>query len=425
MPSLSRRAVITGLGVISPLGLELSSFWNALREGRSGVRRLQVHDPGALPVRFGGEVVGFDPRTFLDKKDRKRLSIMAPPFQFVAAASKLALEHAQLDSEKINPTRFGIVFGSSTVPHELKDLGPAATLSADHERENINLKKWGEKGLPLVPPMWMLSHIPNMHACHVSIIQNTQGPINTITQSDVAGLITLGEAWRYLQCGRADLVLAGAGDSTLTTINFIRHCLISPLSQRNEEPEKASRPFDKNRDGWVLGEGAGVLLVESLEHATKRGAPILAELAGFAATFDRGRTGTGLARAIVQAMQQANISAADIDHISAQGNSSPWADAFESRAITKAFGTDGGGPPVLAVKSYVGHLGAAGSPVELAASILAMKEGSLPATLNYETPDPACPINVARHPKTVRTPYFLKIAFTEMGQCAVAVLRKF
>lgn len=421
----SRRAVITGLGVISPLGLELGSFWDALREGKSGVRRLECFDTSGLPVHIGGEVTGFDSRNYLDKKARKRLNIMVRTFQFVAAASHLALQDAKVDKEKIDPARFGVVFGSSTIPSELNELGQAAIASTDPQTRRVDMKKWGQQGLPLIPPMWMLCHVPNMQACHVSIIQNAQGPNNTITQSDVAGALALGEAWRHIERGDADLFLTGGGDSTLTPINFLRHCLFSPLSRRNNEPTKACRPFDKNRDGWVLGEGAGVLVVEALVHAEKRGAPILAEIVGFASTFDRGRSGKGLARALRQALERAGIGPRDIDHVNAQGNSSRDADAWEARAIAEVFGTGRDAPPVLACKSYMGHLGAAGSAVEMVAGLLAQKHGVLPRTLNYDEPDPACPVNVVREPKQIRKPHFLKIAFTEMGQCAAVVFRKF
>ncbi|MBI3408211.1 MAG: beta-ketoacyl-[acyl-carrier-protein] synthase family protein [Planctomycetes bacterium] len=421
----SRRPVITGLGVISPLGLELGSFWDALREGRSGVRRLEGFDTSGLPVHIGGEVTAFEPRNYLDKKDRKRLNIMVRTFQFVAAASQLALQDAQVDKEKIDPARFGVVFGSSTIPSELNELGLAAVASTDPQTRRVDLKKWGKQGLPLIPPMWMLCHIPNMQACHVSIIQNAQGPNNTITQSDVAGALTLGEACRHIARGDADLFLTGGGDSALTPINFMRHCLFSPLSRRNQEPTKACRPFDKKRDGWVLGEGAGVLVVEALEHAEKRGAPILAEIAGFASTFDKGRSGKGLARALRQALERAGIGPKDIDHVNAQGNSSRDADAWEARAIAEVFGTGRDASPVLACKSYMGHLGASGSAVEMIASLLALKHGVVPRTLNYEEPDPACPVNVLREARQVRKPHFLKIAFTEMGQCAAIVFRKF
>lgn len=418
-----RRAVITGLGVVSPLGLDLVSFWDALSRGRSGVRSLPFYVAAAAPVQFGGAVQEFEPKVYLDKKDRKRLSIMVRTIQFAVAASHLAINDAHLDKTQIDPTRFGVLFGSSTLPSELKDLGEAGRLSRRPDKLEIDLQRWGEVGLPCIPPMWMLSHIPNMSASHVSILHNAQGPNNTITQSELGATLAVGEAMRNIRLNRADLFLVGGGDTMLEPINFVRYTLAGYLSTRNEAPDKACRPFDRHRDGRVLGEGGGVMLVEELEHARRRGARIYAEIVGFAATVDPGRKGPGLVRALRLALSQAQIAASAIGHINANGLSTIEDDAWEARALAEVFGPKT--PPVFAVKSYFGNLGAATSPVEMAASLLALENNVLPATLNYEQPDPACPIYVAREAGPLRSPYFVKIGCTEMGQTAVIVARKF
>jgi 3-oxoacyl-[acyl-carrier-protein] synthase II len=285
-----------------------------------------------------------------------------------------------------------------------------------------DLKLWGEQGLAAIPPLWMLKYLPNMHACHVSILHNAQGPNNSITESDVAGLLALGEAARILRRGQADFFLVGGADSKINPLSMVRQCLFGHLSRRNEPAAQACRPFDRGRDGTIIGEGSGVLAVEDLGHARKRGASMYAEIIGFGAAFDRGCTGTGLARAIRAALAQANVGPEDIGHINAHGLSSIRADAWEARGIRDVFGDRA--TPVWAGKSYFGTMGSGGPLVECAGSLLALKHGLLPATLNYEEADPMCPIAVNRTSRPLTNPVFLKIAFTEMGQCAALVCRK-
>jgi 3-oxoacyl-[acyl-carrier-protein] synthase II len=422
--SSSRRVVLTGVGVVTSIGLDAASFWQSLREGRGGIHAVSSFDASALPVRFGGEIVGFDARNYLEKKHRKRLNVMVRTIQFGVAAAQLAVNDAALDKDRLDPTRFGVVFGAGTIPGDLEDLGLAAQESLSDGSHRIDLKKWGRQGIPLIPPMWMLNHVPNMLACHVSILHDAQGPNNTISQTDAGGLLALGEAFRAVQRGRADLFLAGGADAKINAITMARQCLFSPLSRRNDAPEKASRPFDRGRDGLVLGEGGGVLVVEDLDHARRRGARIYAEVIGFAAAFDRGRTGAGVSRAVRTALAEAGVGPEDLDHINAQGYSTPLSDAIEAQALREVFGQSLASIPVFAAKSYVGNAGPASGPVELAASLLAMAEGLLPATLNYEEPDPQCPVTVLRETQPVKRPCFLKIGFTELGQCAAIVCRK-
>jgi 3-oxoacyl-[acyl-carrier-protein] synthase II len=210
----------------------------------------------------------------------------------------------------------------------------------------------------------------------------------------------------------------------MAAANYLRHSLFDQLSQRNDAPEQASRPFDRDRDGWVLGEGGGVLVVESLEHAQKRGARIYAEIVGFAAGFDPGRTGKGLVRTLRRALSQAGVTPKAIDHINAQGNSTTAGDAWEARAIAEVFGVGSATRPVFAAKGALGHLGAAANTVELAASLLGQQQGLVPRTLNYENPALDCPVQATRENRPMELPHFLKIGMTEMGQCAAVVCRK-
>lgn len=417
-----RRAVITGTGVLTSLGSGRAPFWDALRAGRSGVRTLRNFDPTGLAAPFGGEIVSFDARDYLDKKERKRLNVMPRGVQMAVAAATLAVQDAGLDRGRLDPARFGVVFGSSTVPSELVDLGPAALTCTDAAAVRVDMARWGAQGIPNMAPMWMLLYVPNMAACHVSILFDAQGPNNTITQSDVGSLLALGEARRVLARDGGDVFLVGAGDTRVNMVSAARRSTFTELSRRADAPERACRPFDCGRDGQVLGEGSGVLVLEELEHARRRGAKIHAEVVGFAAAFDRGRRGSGLARAVRAALDQAGAGPEDLDHVNAHGYSSVPLDAWEARGLCEALGPEP--VPVFAAKSYVGNLGAASNAVELAASLLALEHGTVPATLNYEEPDPACPVAVAAEPRPVSRPYFLKVGLTELGQCAAVVCKK-
>jgi 3-oxoacyl-[acyl-carrier-protein] synthase II len=424
MATSRRRAVITGVGLITPLGLGAGPFWQALREGRSGVRPLRLVDASALPTRFGAEVEGFDAREYLDKKERKRLNQMVRTMQFAAAAAQLALTDAGVDRDQLDPARFGVEFGASTIPGDLAELGAAARASVHPDQVGVDLHRWGEVGLPLVPPMWMLGHIPNMVAAHVSILHNAQGPTNTVSQSDVGGLLALGEAFRILGRDGADAFLVGAADTKVAPITLTRYCLFAEVSRRNDAPERACRPFDRRRDGQVLGEGGGVLLLEELGHALRRNARVYAEVVGFGAAFDPDRSGRGLARAVAAALAEAGVGPGQIDHVNAHGYSTTADDAWEARGLAAVFGNCRPTVPVFAAKSYFGNLGAGGGLVELSASLLALRDGPLPPTLNYEEPDPACPVEVVRGPRPVVRAYFLKLGFTDMGQCAAVVCRR-
>jgi 3-oxoacyl-[acyl-carrier-protein] synthase II len=424
MASSSRRVVITGLGVISPIGLEKAAFWESLCSSRSGVRAITSFDCSALPCRIGGEICGFDAKNYVDKKERKSLKVMSRPIQLAVAAAQLAMDDCALDKSRLDPTRFGVEFGAGLIASELEELGMASQVSATGRLGAVDLEKWGAQGLAHMPPLWMLKYLPNMLACHVSILHDARGPNNTITENDVASLLALGEATRVLLRDQADFFLVGGADSKMNPLSMVRHSLFLPLSQRNDAPEKACRPFDRGRDGIVLGEGAGVLALEDAEFARRRGARNYAEIAGFGATFDRGRTGAGLARAIRWALTEAGINPEDIDHINAQGFSAREADVWEARAIQEVFGRCKPPVPVFAPKSYFGNLGAGSGITELAASLLALENNLLPPTLNYEEPDPSCPISVANERLPVKRLHVLKIGFTEMGQCAAVVLRK-
>jgi 3-oxoacyl-[acyl-carrier-protein] synthase II len=422
----SRRTVISGVGLLNALGYDTPAVWEGFLQGKSGIRPISIFDSSGLPVHIAGEMSQFDARKYVEKKDRKSLRMMARTIELAVAAASLAMTDGAVDKTKLDPTRFGIEFGSGLIATELPEIGEASLVSTNSGVSSVDLPTWGRDGLPVIEPLWMLKYLPNMLACHVSILHDAQGPNNSITESDVASLLALGEADRILERDAADFFLVGGAESKINPVSMVRQCLFEPLSHRNDAPEKACRPFDRERDGLVLGEGGAVIVVEDLEHAKKRGARIYAEVAGFGSAFDAKKSGDGIARAAWAAMKEAGIGPDDLDHINAHGLGSKESDAWESNGYARAFGDWLPKLPLFAAKAAIGNLGAGGGLSELGVSILALHHGHLPPTLNYENFDPACPVKVhSGAARPVEKPYALKVGFTQMGQCAAVVVRKF
>lgn len=420
-----RRAVLTGIGVACAIGMNPAAYWESLRQRRCGIRPIKQFNAASLPCRIAGEIEGFDAKNYIDKRERKSLKVMARSIQLAVAAAQLALDAGKVDKAALDPTRFGVEFGAGLIASELEELGPAAQNSFPGQIGFIDLEKWGEQGTTQMTPLWMLKYLPNMLACHVSILHNAQGPSNTVTEGDAASLLALGEAYRIIARDQADFFLVGGGESKLNPLSLSRQSLFLPLSRRNDEPEKACRPFDRRRDGMVLGEGAGVFVLEELEHARRRGARIYAEVVGFGAAFDSKRDGGGVARAARAALADAGLGPEDMDHVNAHGSGAVDLDAWEACGLAQVFGGCNPPVPVFAGKSYFGNVGAGGSTIELVASLLALEHGTLPPTLNYEEPDPACPVTVAAGgDRPVTKPHFLKVGLAELGQCAAVVCRK-
>jgi len=347
---------------------------------------------------------------------------MARPIQLAVAVAQLALNHGKVDKKKLDPARFGVEFGAGLIASELPELADAAAVSVNGQKGVVDLVTWGDKGLPTIQPLWMLKYLPNMPACHISILHDAQGPNNSVTESDASSLLALGEAYRILQRNGADFFLVGGCESKINPLSMVRQVLFEQLSRRNESPEKACRPFDVHRDGMVLGEGAGVLVIEDFEHARQRGATILAEMVGFGAAFDRRLDGAGLARACEAALRRAGIGPDDLDHVSAHGLGTHKEDIWEAQGLSQVIGTQ---VPVIAVKGAIGNLGAASGAVELAFSVFGLQQGTMPATINHDRTDPACPISVhTGTPHRVNKPFALKVAYTHTGQCAAVVVRR-
>lgn len=422
MTNQSRRAVLTGCGVLSPIGNTPAAFWQSLLDGKTGVRAIQNFDAANLPCRIGGEVPDFSAKSMIDKSYRKALNAMSRPVQMGTIGSQLAMQDVGLAKGALPPERFGIEFASVMAATELDDFARAGKMSTNCVPRAIDMATWGGKGLKEIPPLWMLKYLPNMPACHVTILFDAQGPSNTLISGETAGVLCFAEALRIIRRDLADFMLVGGSDSKMNPLSMSRFNMFAPLTKRNDAPAKAVRPFDKDRDGTALGEGSAVFGLEELGHAKKRGAKIIGEVVGYGAGFDKGLTGKGLARVIKAALASAGITPADVDHVNAHGLGCVDLDAFEARGIAEVFGKD---VPVYAPLPAFGTLSAASAVLELAASVMALHHGQLPGTLNHENPDPACPIRVhTGAPRPVTKPYAVKVSYTNLGQCAVLVVKK-
>jgi 3-oxoacyl-[acyl-carrier-protein] synthase II len=383
------EVVITGMGVVSPIGIGRAAFRDALFSGRSGVRRIEGYDSSKLPIDFGGEVADFEGKLYVHP--RKSLKVMSREIQFGFAAADLAMADANLAAENVDADRFGAVYGSDMIYCEADEV--AAAYRASIADGKFDFERWGESALPEMFPLWMLKYLPNMAACHVSISLNARGPSNSITLGEVSSLVAIQEATRIIQRGAADVMIAGGASNRLhpNVVIFREQRL---MSRRGDDPAAACRPFDRDRDGMVAGEGAGAIVLESRAHAQARGARILARVLGFGNTFTRPKKGEATPdaarRSMEVALREGQLSPSEIGHVNASGLSTIEHDQAEAAAIAGLLGN----VPVTAPKSQFGNLGAATGAVELAASLVALAERSIPATINYDTPDPACAIHV-------------------------------
>jgi len=411
--------VITGVGVVSPIGVGRDRFWDSLCAGRSGVARIRQFDPGALPVQIAAEVRDFDPKPYV--KPRKNLKVMARDAQLGVAASTLACQDAGVAEGVVDPERFGVVLGADRIAGSARDS--EATYRACMVAGKFDFSRWGTEGMAGTFPLSFLRLLPNMTASHVSIAHDARGPSNTIHQAGVSSLLAVSEAARVIQRGAADVMIAGGASSQMSPYDWVRHCLGGGLSTSRDDPTTVLRPFDAGRDGQVRGEGAAAFIMESRSHAQARGATILARVLAWASTCEphngTGPNGAGIRRALSVALDRAGLKPNHVGHINAHGLSAVAEDQIEARAI-QAWLPD---VPVTAPKSYFGNLGAAGGAVEMAASVLSFARGIVPATLNYRRPDPRCPIRVIRD-EPLRAPQStaLVVNWTWIGQAVAVVL---
>jgi 3-oxoacyl-[acyl-carrier-protein] synthase II len=377
----TRRVVVTGLGALTPIGNTADEFWSALLQGRSGVGPITRFDTTDYPTRIAGEIKNFDPLTFVDKKEARRLD---PFLQYAMACAVMAVQDAALDTEKVDGTRFGVLIGSG--------IGGISTLLDTH-------KTLLDKGPDRVSPFFIPMMIINMASGLVSMRFGAKGPNSAVVTACATGNHAIGESFKIIQRDDADVMIAGGSEAIVIPLTIAGFCSMKAMSTRNDEPTRAMRPFDANRDGFVCGEGAGLVILESLDHARARDARIYAEIVGYGQTSDAHHLtapdpeGDGAARAMAGALRDGGLDVSAVGYINAHGTSTPYNDKFETLAIKRVFGEHARRLAVSSTKSMTGHmLGAAGG-VEAIATSLALHHGVLPPTINYETPDPDCDLD--------------------------------
>ena len=372
-----RRVVITGVGLITALGTGTEKTWKSLLDGDCGINTIESFDTSDQSVHIAGEVRDFNPEDYIQKKELKKLGRFS---QFAIAASKMALDDAKLDINESNATRVGVIIGSG--------IGALEVIETE-------IGKMIEKGPKRISPFYIPAVITNMASGNVSIYTGAKGPNKAIVTACASGTHSIGDAFQTILLGKADAIIAGGSEATITRSGIGGFASIKALSN-NPDPKKASRPFSADRDGFVMGEGAGILIVEELEHALKRGAKIYAEIVGYGETGDAyhmtapEESGNGAARAMQMAMEQGNINPNEVDYINAHGTSTPLNDKIETRAIKTVFGDHAKELAVSSTKGAVGHLLGGAGGVEAGFLALAIHEGVLPPTVNYDNPDPDC-----------------------------------
>ncbi len=372
---LKRRVVITGLGAITALGEGAQPLWEAVVAGRSGVDFINFDDESWKPI--GATVKDFSAEKYITQ--RKALKVMARDIQLAVAASSLALDDAGVKTLELNRGRFGVIVGSGVLNHELDELAYCVQSSVG-ENGQLDLKKFGEEGLSALFPLWLLKYLPNMPACHISILFDLQGPNNTITTGASSGLQAVGEAYRIIERGGADMMLAGGAESKVNPVGLSQYKILGVLSE-SADPKKACKPFDAEPDGLVVGEGAGFLVLEDLEHAKKRNAKIYAEITGFGSS-----SGSGQKIAMKAALNEAGVAAGDIDYVQASGLGLEKEDLFEAEALEETFKTSKQGPFVSSSKPVVGFTGFASGALDLILSTLALQNQAVAPTLNFNKP---------------------------------------
>jgi len=434
--SPARRVVVTGFGLISPLGNTPEQFWQALASGHSGVDTLRSIPTDNLPFSWGGEARDFtghiDDFGPLDKQQkraiRKGVKVMCREIQMAVAAAQRALHAADLHSGDYVPERTGVVFGSDyimTAPDEFID-GVRSCMDAVGRFE---FDRWAADGLPKVTPLWLLKYLPNMPASHIAIYNDLRGPSNSLTVREASANLAISEARHLIARGAADTIVAGATGTRIHPLRTVHVVTQEPVATAGSDPRRVSRPFDRDRSGMVLAEGAGAIVLESLERAQQRGATIWAEVIGSGSSAVARPDGTGdwhtaITHALRHALARAAVTPAQVGHVHAHGLSAPAMDAAEAQAIADVFRDRPTPVPVTAAKSYYGNPGAACGVLELIASILAIDKKQLFPVLNYVTPDPDCPIEVNRTLATDPGTVAVSVNVTPQGQASAIVVRK-
>lgn len=410
---MTRRVVVTGMGLITPIGHEIQEFWNALLNGTSGVGQITAFSTDEFSTTIAAEVKNFEPESFLGKKEARRMDRFV---QFAAAAAIKAVEDAGLHVDEDKAERVGVIIGSG--------VGGIKTLE---EQCRILM----EKGPKRVSPFFIPMMIPNMAAGQVSILTGARGPNWSAVTACASGTHAIGEAFKIIQRGQADCMIAGGSEAAITPMAVAGFISAGALSQRNDEPQRASRPFDAKRDGFVMGEGSGILILEELNSAIARGAKIYGEIVGYGASGDayhitapHPEAAGGIA-AMKMAIEDAGIQPEDVGYINAHGTSTPHNDRLETMAIKAVFGDNAKHIPISSIKSFTGHLLGAAGAIEAVACLMALQEGVLPPTGNYEHPDPECDLDyIPNQPRKCAIEYALSNSLGFGGHNGCLIFRK-
>ena len=408
------RVVVTGMGAITPIGNSVAAFWDSCLAGKSGIDILTSFDHSAYPIHIAGEVKNFDPEGHMDRRDARRMARFS---QFAIAATHEAIKQAELDKDEVDRTRVGVLIGN----------GIGGLVETQEAVRTVD-RRGGMK----IDPFYFPKMLPNMAAAHIALHIGAKGYNNTVITACAAGTQALGDALDLVRAGRVDIAIAGGTEATLCETGLAGFAVIRALSSHNEEPQKASRPFDAERDGFVAAEGAGIFVLENLEHARKRNAPILAELAGYGAGNDAyhvvapSEDGEGAANAMTWALEDAGVGPSAIDYINAHGTSTKLNDLSETLAIKRVFGEDAYRVPISATKSMIGHAFGAAGAVESIAAVQTIQTGMIHPTINYEHPDPECDLDyVPNEPRRVDVDVVLKNSFGFGGQNACLVFKRY
>jgi 3-oxoacyl-[acyl-carrier-protein] synthase II len=434
----STRVVITGLGVVSPLGLTVKQMWEGLCAGRCGIGKITAFDPTGFTCKLAGQVPDYKMQQFVPKSYRKAVKLMSKDIELAVIAANEALSDSGLitkgiDPEKVNvnPERMAINLGAGLISCDLIEMAPAVAASVVDG--SFDIRKWGKVGLELVTPLWLLKYLPNMLACHIGIIHDIEGPSNSITCAEVSGYIAIAEAAEVIARGSSDIAMAGGAESKVNPVLIMRQCLIKrTTSLHNDDAEGACRPFDAEASGSVFGDGGGVVILENLDKATKRGAKIYAELVGTGQSTSINPVyehiepdGFGITIAIEKALAQANISPKDIDLIIPHGTGIPQDDLAEAKAIEAAIGGETKRIPVWPTKSMLSNTGAACGGLDVIAAVCAMRDGLIPSAKNCTRKAAGCNLNIVKETTKANIRYALCCGYTHGGQTAAVILRKF
>ena len=420
--------VVTGVGLVSSCGMGWVPYWKAVLEGRSHISYFTDLSFHQFPAKLAGQVAEFNPSDFV--KHRKLLKVMSREIQLAVAASQLAIDDAGIVPQNYDSFRFGVSVGTGIINNDLDEVGVGIRNALDSQGE-FQMTKFGQDGIRSLYPLWLLKYLPNMPACHISIAHGLRGWSNTFTTSAAAGTQAIGEAFRVIQRGDADLMLAGSTDSKLNPMGLARFDLLGLLSYRNHIPEKAYCPFDERHDGFILGEGAGLIVLEERDHALRRGARIYGEISGYGASSDfnydprSAEDFTGKCLAMIRALEDSGLVPSDIGFILANGSGIPQEDVQEAFVIRTVFQDTMDQLRVTAVKPITGHLVYGAGGVEIVAGLMALNEGVIPPVANLETPDAACDLPFVRNePESSKAKAFLLNSFGFGGQNASLVVKK-